>query len=536
MEAINSPIFVLTSDIDWASEDSIDDLVGILDRFSVKPVIMATHESAVIAGRAEAGQIELGLHPNFLPNSTHGTNVTEVIDHMFRLFPNATTFRSHSFVDSTAISREMTRRGIRYDSNLCLYMQSNLVPLQHESGMIRFPIFWEDDVHRYRGGSWHIQDVLEHFLTPGLKVLNVHPIWISMNIPDDEFYQAHRKAVRSLTRPEFERLRHRGAGARTFLIDLLTAITRMGHRFHTLADVYRLLSQLEEGAGEHGRSGRVSNEEYDRYWRMSDRERQDFLKEHYNRRAASDCYATSRDVNLRELEITAIAPFLPKFGRFVDLGCGNGYTLLSLAQQSAGDCEFVGVDFASNLIEGAKELCARASPRPRATPQFFCADAVAYVSGLASNSIDAFLTERFLLNLPSREAQLRVIRECHRALKPGGRLLMCEASAEGFEALNRLREACGLDAIPETGVDNVSAIRFREREIEEHVRQVGFRASEKLGFSQYFITSRVLHPLLVKPLPPRFDSPINRLARDIQANLPMHPGFGSNVLWVLEKS
>jgi SAM-dependent methyltransferase len=146
------------------------------------------------------------------------------------------------------------------------------------------------------------------------------------------------------------------------------------------------------------------------------------------------------------------------------------------------------------------------------------------------------LTERFLLNLPSREAQLRVIRECHRALKPGGRLLMCEASAEGFETLNRLREACGLEAIPETGVDNVSAIRFREREIEEHVRQVGFHASEKRGFSQYFITSRVLHPLLVKPLPPRFDSPINRLARDIQANLPMHPGFGSNVLWVLEKS
>jgi SAM-dependent methyltransferase len=131
--------------------------------------------------------------------------------------------------------------------------------------------------------------------------------------------------------------------------------------------------------------------------------------------------------------------------------------------------------------------------------------------------------------------QRRVIRECHRVLAPGGRLLMCEASADGFEALNALRRECGLTIIPETSTDNISAIRFNEREVDGYVHDVGFRSVAKQGFSQFFIISRVLHPLLVQPLSPRFGAPINALARTIQSHLPLEPGIGSNVLWVLEK-
>src|SRR4030095_13230537 len=37
------------------------------------------------------------------------------------------------------------------------------------------------------------------------------------------------------------------------------------------------------------------------------------------------------------------------------------------------------------------------------------------------------------------------------------------------------------------------------------------------------------------PEPPRFDAPINDLARQLQLHAPMLPGIGSNALWVLEK-
>ncbi len=533
MLQFNTPVFVLTSDIDWASEACVEDFLEILDQFGVKPVLMATHESAVVSQRAAEGKIELGLHPNFLPGSSHGDSIEKVVQHVFELFPNATTFRSHSFVDSSHIAAQMTKRGIRYDSNLCLYMQDNLVPLHHQSGLVRFPVFWEDDVHWMQGGSWCLDDdVVEQFLRPGLKVLNFHPIAVALNIPDADFYQAHKKHVTSVTKEDIEGLRYRGAGARTFLIELLTRLQRLGHRFNTLGDIYRMTK--DKPGVRAGRDNVVSASEYEQYWKGSDAERQAFIKRLYNERDGADPYATSRDFNLRELEIFAIRSVLPTSGKVVDLGCGNGYTAISLARGD-GDYSFVGIDFAEKLIEGARTLCAAEDPPLHRVPEFICDDAVAYLSRLAPESVDAVITERFLLNLPDLRVQQSVVQDCFRVLRRGGRLLMCEASSSGFAALNELRVACGLAAIEETSTDNVSAVRFADEQIEDFAGQVGFRLVGRLGFSEYFIISRVLHPLLVQPLPPRFAAPINTLARKIQLRLPLDAGVGSNVLWVLER-
>lgn len=57
----------------------------------------------------------------------------------------------------------------------------------------------------------------------------------------------------------------------------------------------------------------------------------------------------------------------------------------------------------------------------------------------------------------------------------------------------------GLPAIPSTSADNVSAIRFREAEMEAAVARLGFSLDAKIGFSQFFTITRVLHPLLVLP-------------------------------------
>jgi SAM-dependent methyltransferase len=534
VKQFNAPVFALTSDIDWASEACIEDLLQILDRFEIKPVLMATHKSTIVSERAAEGKIELGLHPNFLPGSSHGSSADEVVRHISELFPNATTFRSHSFVDSSHIAARMVERGLRYDSNLCLYMQENLFPLRHQSGLLRFPVFWEDDVHWTHSGSWRVDDVIEHFLQPGLKVLNFHPFAVALNIPDAGFYAANKRYVTSATREDIDRLRHRGAGARTFLIELLTCLQRFGHRFHTLAEIYRMIEERPEVGQPAGRDTMVSASEYEQYWKANDGQRQAFLKRLYNARDATDPYATSRDFNLRELEISAIRSSLPPSGRIVDLGCGNGYTVISLARDG-GDYSFVGIDFADKLIEGARILCAGENPPLHRVPEFICDDAIAYVKRLAADSVDAIITERFLLNLPDPRVQHAVVRDCFHALRAGGRLLMCEASSIGFAALNRLRIACGLEAIEETGTDNVSAVRLDDREMEDFANQLGFHLVSRLGFSDYFIISRVLHPLLVQPLPPRFAAPINSLARNIQLHLPFDAGVGSNVLWVLEK-
>jgi SAM-dependent methyltransferase len=235
------------------------------------------------------------------------------------------------------------------------------------------------------------------------------------------------------------------------------------------------------------------------------------------------------------LEIGAITRWLGDGRRVLDLGCGNGYTLLSIGREVAGR-ELIGVDFSEKLVDGAATLIEQALSELKSVPQVFCRDAWACLADTSDASVDCMITERFLLNLPNWESQKGMLREIERVLAPGGRLLMCESSQDGFRRLNDLREACGLAIIPETSADNLSSNRFVDEEIETFVtEELGLRLCAKEGASEYFLISRVLHPLLVAPTKPRFDSKINELARRIQFALPFQPGFGSNVLWVLEK-
>jgi hypothetical protein len=204
----NSPVFVLTSDVDWASEDCLEDWIAALRPFAIRPVVMATGRSQVLDRCLRDGQIEIGVHPNFLPGSSHGADVAAVIDHVLGLYPQAQTFRSHCFVDSSPITDAFAARGFRYDSNLCLHMQENIVPLRHSSGLTRFPVFWEDDVHwTWFKGRWDLDTLFAEFLTPGLKILNVHPFNFALNVPDEETYRAVKKHIPSLSRDEMEGVR-----------------------------------------------------------------------------------------------------------------------------------------------------------------------------------------------------------------------------------------------------------------------------------------------------------------------------------------
>jgi ubiquinone/menaquinone biosynthesis C-methylase UbiE len=284
---------------------------------------------------------------------------------------------------------------------------------------------------------------------------------------------------------------------------------------------------------DHGRTDRLTESEHVAYWHADPKTRQEQLRGLYDNRDAADRYATSRDYNARELEIAAIAAHVPS-GDVVDLGCGNGYTLISLAVSRGEVNRFVGVDFSEKLIAGAQTLLGEMAVQHG--PKFVCADAIQYVAEMNESSIDCFITERFLLNMPDEKTQRNLIRGVYRVLKPGGRFLMCEGSMEGFRNLNALRRSVGLGEIAETSADNLSAIRFEDAEIEAFVTEgVGFRLLHKLGFATYFVISRVFHPLLIAPETPRFRSKINDLARQVQMGLPFAPGVGSNVVWVLEK-
>jgi hypothetical protein len=212
-----------TTDIEWAPEWAIRDLFTLADEHGVPLTPFLTHRSDYLASRFGIRDVisrgDVGLHPNFLPGSTHGATVDEVIASTKTLWPDAVSFRSHCFYDDTRMLRKMAEHGFRYDSNLFAFLQPMLAPLRTVAGTVRLPVFWEDDVHSANALPWDSNALRAAFETPGLKIVNVHPVRVALNVPDEAFHGSHRQ-LESAVDVDARAEAHRGKGTRTYLEEL----------------------------------------------------------------------------------------------------------------------------------------------------------------------------------------------------------------------------------------------------------------------------------------------------------------------------
>ena len=179
------------------------------------------------------------MHPNFLPNSTHGNTLDEIISHIISIWPYARGFRSHSYFDCTFITNKFFTNGHKYDSNICLHLQEKLVPLIHNSGLIRFPVFFEDDVYIQKEGDFNLRLLKSIIETPGLKIFDFHPIHLSLNTPSISYYE--KSKIEGLAK-------YQGEGITSFLLYLLDLIIE-NHFTNTfyLGDIYDLMTNNNEG-------------------------------------------------------------------------------------------------------------------------------------------------------------------------------------------------------------------------------------------------------------------------------------------------
>lgn len=536
---LDEPVFVFTSDIDWASESAIQDTIDFYRGLDAPVHIFATHASEAVNRYWIEEPANVGIHPNFLPGSSHGNKVCDVLDYLLQTFPGVTTSRSHHFFDSSSLVAELSHRGFRLDSNLCLWLEPDLRPLALGAGRhLRYPVFWEDDVHWTKGNGFaKFADFVDTFFTPGLKILNTHPFSLYLNIGAATEYTAKKYLSGTVNAVQRAELLNTGYGVRSFITDLSTEIRKRGAKTMSLDQVHRHLYETDQSLETSGgRNSSHSRSEFEGYLNADDASKQEFVRRSYDKRRARDIYATSRDFHLRELEIEAIRRSIPKVRTDVlDLGCGNGYTILELAKTIEG-ARFVGVDFSQNLIDGANHLRDGTLDKLGSSVEYVCADALEYVAQLEDGSVPVLITERFVLNLPSPESQLGFLSEVERVLEPNGVLLMCEGFSDGFDSLNALRVATGLDPIPDKAPDNVSSLKLDNGKIRAFFNSNETLAIEsQFGFSQYMTISRVLHPLLVAPARPTYDAKVNDLARKIQIASGFGSGVGSNELWVVRK-
>jgi hypothetical protein len=230
------PLFCFTTDIEWAPEWAIAETFAVADRHGVGLVPFVTHRSSMLERKLGPALAGAGIHPNFLPGSTHGADPDAVLATMAALAPNARAFRSHCFYDDTRTLRKLEQRGFTHDSNACAFLQPELVPMRTVTSILRFPVFWEDDVHSAQRLAWNLDALRPALETPGLKVINVHPLRVALNVSDEATWERIRKRYEPLASERGEPAS--GRGTRTLLEDLMQYATSGGRRAYTLDELY----------------------------------------------------------------------------------------------------------------------------------------------------------------------------------------------------------------------------------------------------------------------------------------------------------
>ena len=242
-DLLKQNIFSFTMDIDWAAEPVIEKAISFFIEQEIPLTIYCTHHSEIIARYCNHPLIHLGIHPNFIPGSSQGLSVDDIIDYVFSVVPGAVTMRAHRWFSSNDIYERLIPKGILFDSNECAFMDV-VLPYVHRSGILRFPVFWEDGSY-----LWHnlpLNFAVEGemiFSRPSLKVINCHPFHFAVNTP---YFSWTRKIKDRLSREDYtsldkdslSRISWNGYGMRNFVMELIDFIHLRKFPCVLLSDLY----------------------------------------------------------------------------------------------------------------------------------------------------------------------------------------------------------------------------------------------------------------------------------------------------------
>ena len=219
---------ILTFDIDWVPDFVIDFIAEKLIKTNVPATWFVTHPcDAVERLKSYPELFELGIHPNFRPNSSHGKDPHEVIKYCLNLVPNAITMRTHGLIQSISLFDTIMKE-THIIADVTTYMPHipNLTPAEYwREGrmMLRIPTYWQDELEMTRPQPiWEPNPLLNN--GTGVKVFNFHPIHVYLNSMDSEPFSQMIKRNPQLTetkQTDMEEFIQDGTGTLTLFQELL---------------------------------------------------------------------------------------------------------------------------------------------------------------------------------------------------------------------------------------------------------------------------------------------------------------------------
>lgn len=227
-------MIVLTFDTDWCPEFVLEPVFATLKKHNLKGTIFCTNPISF----KEDENIEFGIHPNFMPDSTQGKTEDEVLFYLKEAFPDAVSSRSHRLYWHSGLGKKLLNAKIQHDVSLCLPFQSHLKVFDSH-GLYRCPYWYSDNLHVKDGLAFDKVD-LPHFDKPGLKIFGFHPIHIYCNLNDTKKYQTSMKEISNLQscdKQELAKHRQSGKGIGTFFQTLCEFLSQQKIQTYCIRDL-----------------------------------------------------------------------------------------------------------------------------------------------------------------------------------------------------------------------------------------------------------------------------------------------------------
>ncbi len=234
----------ITIDVDWACDEVLEYTIEFFERNAIKATFFITHDTPLLERLRNSDLFELGIHPNFqylLNGTSQYRDMSEVLENILSIVPEAKSVRSHLLVQSSPILELFKNKGLQYDVNLFIpwYSSMTLKPIKHWNGVCRVPYFWEDDVQciAYSNGNSRGWDVDELLNNKGLKIFNFHPIHLYLNTEEMSRYEKTKEYQRNIKILEQHRYCNTEIGAFSVLSKLVNKIRGV----HMYLEKYRKL-------------------------------------------------------------------------------------------------------------------------------------------------------------------------------------------------------------------------------------------------------------------------------------------------------
>lgn len=177
---------IITLDCDWAPDFILDSVFEKLENLKIKSTWFITNNSKFVQKNHDNPLIELGLHPNFSPDSTQGKTPESILENLKNILPHAKSIRTHGLMQSSNLLSKFHDFGIENDVSIILPRTINIIP--HYSKylkLFRYPFFWEDD-EEFSYFNWSLDALM--LKTSGMKIFDFHPIHIFLNSNNIDSY------------------------------------------------------------------------------------------------------------------------------------------------------------------------------------------------------------------------------------------------------------------------------------------------------------------------------------------------------------